>query len=536
VAVVAAAGIVQLPTAAVVVALPTIHAQFGTSLEELQWVVTAFYIPFSAFLILFGRLADIFGRRRLLITGCTVFAAGSAISALAPGTPALIAGIALAGIGGAMMMPSSMALLTAVFTGESRGPAIGMWGAATELVSGIGVLIGGVLTGLLSWRWIFWLDLAVAVVIAVLAVARAPESRDPKASRQVDVVGALLSVTALTCLTLALIQGTSWGWGSAAIVALFVAAAVAFAAFAMVERRSQQPIVDFSFFRKRNFTGAVSTVFVIDFAFGALLFFLPMYLSEILSYDAVMTGVLLLPLTVLMVVASPLGGRIAESTGPRPPIVVGLLMMAGSVLWISGMDTQTTYADLWLPTALLGFGIGIALTPMNLAAMNSVPQSHAGGAAALLVTLSGLGATLGVAVTGAVFNGLQIRQTVADVTAAGFPIDTATAEQLDGALAGSAAAQQTLQQVAGSDTAAVEEALREAFVDALGTSLKLSAVLILCGAVLAVLLLRRSATVEPGTAPGPVGSITPRPSRTAPDLPGPLPDADPGPERAPVGG
>jgi MFS family permease len=146
-ATVAAAGIVQLPTAAIVVALPTIHREFGTSTADLQWTVTAFIIPFSAFLIAAGRLADIFGRRRALLAGTALFATGSALAAAAPDVELLIAGIALAGTGGALMMPSSMSILTNVFTGERRGTAIGMWGAATELVSGIGVLVGGVLTG-----------------------------------------------------------------------------------------------------------------------------------------------------------------------------------------------------------------------------------------------------------------------------------------------------------------------------------------------------------------------------------------------------
>ena len=182
-ATVAAAGIVQLPTAAIVVALPTIHGQFDASMAELQWTVTAFYIPFAAFLIVAGRAADVFGRRRMLLGGAALFAAGGVVSFAAPDVQVLIAGIAFSGIGGALLMPSSMSLLTNVFTGAGRGLAIGMWGAATELVSGIGVVVGGVLTGDLSWRWIFGLDVIVAVAIALLAIGWTPESRDPNASR-----------------------------------------------------------------------------------------------------------------------------------------------------------------------------------------------------------------------------------------------------------------------------------------------------------------------------------------------------------------
>jgi EmrB/QacA subfamily drug resistance transporter len=371
VAMVSAAGIVQLPTAAIVVAIPTIHAELDASLAELTWTVTAFYIPFAAFLIAAGRIADIFGRKRMLFTGAGLFAGGSALAAAAPDAQVLIAGVALSGIGGALLMPASMSLLTNVFTGARRGFAIGMWGAATELVSGIGVLIGGVLTGELSWRWIFAVNIAFAVLIVLLAWRGTPESRDPTAPRRVDIPGVVLTASGLTAITLALIQGATWGWGSPAVVLLLAGGLAAFALFGVVERRTDNPLIDFDFFKRRNFTGATTTIFVIDFSFGALLFFLPAYFQDVLDYTPTETGVLLLPLTGLMVVASPLGGRVAARTGPRPPIVIGLTLMFAAILWISTLDLSTTYADLWAPTAIMGFGIGLALTPMNLAAMNA---------------------------------------------------------------------------------------------------------------------------------------------------------------------
>jgi EmrB/QacA subfamily drug resistance transporter len=512
-ATVAAAGIVQLPTAAIVVALTRIHAEFGTSIAELQWTVTAFMIPFSALLIAAGRIADIFGRRRVLLIGTTLFAAGSALAAVSPGIEVLIAGIALAGTGGALMMPSSMSILTNVFTGARRGLAIGMWGAATELISGVGVLVGGVLTGELDWRWIFVVCIAFAALIVILALRGAPESHDPTASRDVDVAGVVLSASALTALTLALIQATSWGWGSPAIVGLLVGAVVLGAVFVVVERRSAHPLVDFSFFRRRNFTGATIVVFVLDFSFGALLFFLPLYFQEILGYDPTQVGVLLLPLTGLMVVGSPLGGKVAAKTGPRPPIVLGLASMAIAVFWISTLSTGTDYAQLWIPTAMMGFGVGFALTPMNLAAMNAISRDHAGAASGLLVTLSGLGATLGVAVTGAIFNGLFAARTISESAAAGVMVSADQAQQLDGVLAGATGAQRTLDAIAGSRAAQVRAGLNEAFVSALGTSLKLSGALICIGLVLTLVLMRRSTPEDAAPVAEPLlGAATPRPA------------------------
>ncbi len=493
----------QLPTAAIVVAIPTLHREFDTSLASLQWTVTAFLIPYSALLIASGRLADAFGRRRALILGSALFALGSAIAAAASGTAMLIAGIALAGTGAAVLMPASMSILTNVFTGERRGLAIGMWGAATELISGIGVVVGGVLTGELSWRWIFIVDVIVAVVIIVLALRGSPESHDPTVPRKVDVPGVALSATALTALTLALIQGSTWGWGSAATVSLLAGSVAAFAAFGVTERRAAHPIVSFDFFKERNFTGSTIVIFVMDFSFGALLFFLPLYFQEVLGYSPVQAGLLLLPLTGLMVIGSPLGGRVAARVGPRPPIVIGLALMAGATYLISTVSPDTTFSDLWAPTAAMGFGVGFALTPMNLAAMNAISRDHAGAASGMLVTLSGLGATLGVAATGAIFNQLQLDRTVTHVDAVGVPITTAQARDLDGVLAGAPGATRTLHQIAGGNVDQVRDAVRDAFVSALGSSLKLSAALILLGLFLTLVLMRRSAPVDEPAEPVP---------------------------------
>jgi len=515
-AVVGAAGIVQLPTAAVVVALTQIHAEFGTSTAELAWTVTAFYIPETALLIAAGRISDIFGRKRMFLIGAVLFVIGSIIAAAAPSAEVLFGGIAISGIGAGFLMPSSMAILTNAFTGASRGTAIGYWGGATELVSGIGVVVGGVLTGELDWRWIFIVSAAIAGIVALLAIRYAPESRDPGAVREVDVPGVALLASGLTALTLALIQGAAWGWGSAAIVLLLVGAVAVFASFVVLERRSSHPIIDFEFFRRRNFAGATIVIFCLDFSFGALLFFLPQYFEEILGYSAIEAGALLVPLTGLMVVGSPLGGFVAARTGPRPPIVIGLASMAIGIFWISTLDLGTDFADLVVPTSMMGFGVGFSLTPMNLAAMNAVSRHHAGLASGMLVTLSGLGATLGVAVTGALFTSLNTDRTQEEVSAAtGTNVTESQAEDLDGVLAGNSDAKKTFDEIVGKgEESKANKALEEAYVSALGTSLKVSAGLVLAGLILTVLLMRRQDPVdddEPGELPPPVAAPPHRP-------------------------
>jgi len=359
-------------------------------------------------------------------------------------------------------------------------------------------------------------NILVAAVMVLLALRGSPESRDPTAPRAVDIPGVVLPASALTALTLALIEGSTWGWGSAATIGLLIGSAVLFAAFVVVQRRSEHPLVDFAFFRHRNFLGSMVVVFVMDFSFGALLFFLPLYFQELLGYSPLKAGVLLLPLTGLMVVASPLGGRVAATTGPRLPIVVGLASMAVAIYLISGVSLDTDYAELWAPTALMGFGVGLALTPMNLAAMNAISRDHHGAASGLLVTLSGLGATLGVAATGAIFQQLQTDRTVSLADDRGVTVTETQARELEGLLAGTAGAQHALDQIAGGEAASVRRAVREAFVDALGTSLKLSAALVVLGLLLTVLLMRRSATADAEPTPPVLASpIRPAPRRTA---------------------
>jgi predicted MFS family arabinose efflux permease len=375
----------------------------------------------------------------------------------------------------------------------------------------VGVVVGGVLTGELSWRWIFVVNVVVALAIMVLALRGSPESRDPTVPRTVDVPGVALSAASLTALTLALIQGATWGWGSAATVSLLIGAVAGFAAFGIAERRARYPLVSFDFFRRRNFTGSTIVIFVMDFSFGALLFFLPLYFQEILGYSPVEAGVLLLPLTGLMVLGSPLGGRVAARVGPRPPIVIGLALMAGATYLISTVSPETTYADLWAPTAAMGFGVGFSLTPMNLAAMNAISRDHAGAASGMLVTLSGLGATLGVAATGAIFQQLQLDRTVSEVDDAGVHITTSQARDLDGVLAGASGATQALHRIAGGRVEEVRDAVRDAFVSALGSSLKLAAALVALGLILTIVLMRRSDPVDEPAAPVPAPPTRPAP-------------------------
>lgn len=487
----AAAGIAQYPTTAIAVALPELHRQLNASLGELQWTITAFTLAMSAFLIASGRLSDILGRRRILLAGVALFAGGSAIAALAGSAEVLIAGTAFAGLGAAAIAPSSLSIVVNAYPPGERGLPIGIWGAATAIAQGIGPLVGGVLAGELGWEWIFWADVAVAAAIVGAVLWATAESRNPAAERHIDATGLAIAAAALVCLSLAVIQAPTWGLGATQTLVLLAVAAVLAVAFVVVERRFHAPLVNFAFFRARNFTGATIALFVLNFAFMAALFFLPLFLQEMLGSSATESGVQLLPLMGMLILMLPLGGPIAQRVGPLPPIVLGLGAMAIGLLLLAGIDRGTGYGDLWLPMALTGGGAGTALTPMNLAAMNAIPTRESGAAGGLFTTLSGIGISFGVAITGAVFSSSQLSGTERLAAQGGVGISSEQAESLDGLLAGDPAARATLEQFSRADRGTLEEAVREAFVDALGDAYRVGGLVALGGLVLALVLIRR---------------------------------------------
>jgi MFS family permease len=285
--------------------------------------------------------------------------------------------------------------------------------------------------------------------------------------------------------------------------------------FALVERSVRVPLIDLAMFRRRNVTGASIVVFVLDFAFGAVLFFLPLYLEELLGYDALKAGLLLLPSSVTMMIAMPIGGRLFERLGPVLPIVGGMVLAGVAMLLLGGISSSTTYSDLWPPLALLGLGIGTALTPMNLAALNAMPARNHGAVAAIITTLGGLGATFGVALSGAVFESLQTNRTVSAAAVHGIHVSHSTASTLDGLLAGAPSAQHALNAFPASEHASLMAAVKHGFISALGTTMELSFALVVAGIVLTLLLIRSQEAPESKMVPpnmaDPFSGLAPRP-------------------------
>jgi EmrB/QacA subfamily drug resistance transporter len=396
---------IMLDSTVVNVALPSIQKDLKTSVDQLEWVVNGYTLSFAALLVTGGRLGDIFGRRLIFMIGVAVFAISSATAGLAPDPTTLVVSRIAEGIGGALMMPATLSIITDAFPAEERGKAIGTWAGISGLALSFGPLAGGFLTEDVTWRAIFYINLPIAALALLASLFAVRESRDENAERKIDYLGVVLLTVGLTAVVLALIEGNDWGWGSARIIGLLVGGAVATVFFLLTESRVSAPIVDFSFFRSRNFIGANTVATIISFAMMGSFFFLAIYLQDLLGFSPLETGVRFLPTTILVVIAAPLAGRVADKIGSRLPMVLGLAITAVSLYLFSRMTASTTYSDLLPAFILLGIGIGMTMSPMSTAAMNAVDVDKAGVASGTLQMFRMMGGTIGVAATGAIFQG-----------------------------------------------------------------------------------------------------------------------------------
>jgi EmrB/QacA subfamily drug resistance transporter len=487
-------GVTSIPTSAVALAIPQIHQDFNASLGELQWTLIGFTLAYSALLVIAGRLADIYGRKLLFLVGTIFYSAGALGAAVSPNAIVLIIAIVIMGVGAAVLTPASLSIITDAFAPEQRGMAIGLWAASSALVGGVGPALGGVLADW-EWRSVFWINIPFCVVFFIMTLFAARESSDPKADRHIDTVGLGTLAGGLTALSLVLNEGQAWGYTSSRSIVLFVAAGVLLAGFAVMEPRVRSPLVDFGFFRKRNYLGANAAVLVVNFSSAAILFFIPLYMQEVLGYSPTKAGVLLLPLSATLVVALPAGGPISERVGPRIPIVAGLLLTAVGCYLLTGINADSGYDEIWPGLLAVGAGIGLALTPLNTAALNSIRRSEHGAAAGILVTMSGLGATFGVALSGTVFQ--TVKDHKADKFLAHLHIGLTEAQErtLDGLLAGSSDASDALHKFPPGHQLAIKHALRRGFTDGLGTVMWFSVGITLAGLVVAAIVMQRSAPV-----------------------------------------
>jgi EmrB/QacA subfamily drug resistance transporter len=487
---------IMLDNTVVNVALPSIQKDLGASLSSLEWTVNAYTLTFAVLLVTGGRLGDILGRRRMFLFGVVVFAVSSAAIGLAPDQAWLVAGRALQGIGAAFMMPATLSIITVTFPPEERGKAIGTWAGVSALALAIGPVVGGALTEYVTWRAIFFLNLPVAVGAVAVTLFAAHESRDETSRHTIDWPGIAAISVGLTALVLALIEGNSWGWGSARVVALLVAAAVGLIGFAIVERRVQEPMVDFTLFRSRTFLGTNIIAFVVSFAMLAMFFFTALYMQNILGYTAIEAGVRFLPSTLMIVLIAPLAGRLTDRIGPRPLLVTGLTLVAFALFLQTRITVHTGYGLLLPAFVLMGIGMALTMSPMSTAAMNAVAAHKAGVASGILSMSRMVGGTFGVAALGALFQHLA-RNDLAH-SLAGTGISAAQRDQLVSGLGTGSGA--------GHMPPVAVNAAHDAFIHALASGMWLSAGVAATGALVSLWLIggmpahRHDAATLPGAA------------------------------------
>jgi EmrB/QacA subfamily drug resistance transporter len=396
---------IVLDVSIVNVALPDVaRALHVGGSEDLSWVVTGYTLTFGGFLLLGGKLADRLGRRRIFVAGAVLFAAASLVGGLADGLGMLIGARLVQGLGGALMAPSALSMLTVVFAeGRERNRALGVWAAISAGGAAIGLILGGVLTEYASWRWVLFVNVPVAALAVLGAVRLLPESRDDRA-RGFDVPGAVLATGGLIALVYALVKGNDYGWGSARTILTLALAVVLLAAFVLVQRRTADPLVDFRLFRSRTLLGADLGALFIGAGLFAVFFFLILWMQEVHGYSPLRAGFAFLPMTAFIVVGAGIASRVLTRTGPRPLLVVGPALGAAGMLWLAlQLAPDSSYPAVILPAlCVLALGMGMTFVALTSSAVAGVPPEDAGVASALLNAGQQIGGSLGLAILTAV--------------------------------------------------------------------------------------------------------------------------------------
>ena len=395
----AAQFMVVLDFSIVNVALPSIQRELGFSTQNLQWVVSAYSLTFGGFLLLGGRAADLFGRRRLLIIGLIVFSLASLLGGLAQSSLYLILFRAIQGLGAALVAPISLSLIAILFAeGSERNTALGIGGAVASSGFAAGAILGGLLTAALGWRWVLFVNVPIGVLAVALTPFLLKERRISSEQRYIDVQGAILVTGGLVALVFALAEGNTLGWESLSILGLFALAIVLLAAFVFVERRSPAPLVRLGIFQLRTLTGANLVAILATGAFGSLIFILTLYMQEVLHFSPLSTGLGFLPLAALLIATSNVASRLITRWGVKPVMVSGLVLMIVGFLLLLGLSAQGTYVQTLLGGMLvLGIGIGSLFSAMIIASTAGVSNDEQGLASGLINTSQQVGAGLGLA-------------------------------------------------------------------------------------------------------------------------------------------
>ena len=391
---------VVLDATVVNIALPSIQRGLHFSDADLQWVVNAYTLVFGGFLLLGGRAADLLGRRRLFVAGVALFSVASLLNGLSQSSSMLIAGRALQGLGGALVSPAALSILMTSFPGtQERTKALGVWSAIVAGGAAAGLLLGGVLTDLLSWQWIFFVNVPVGVVALAAALRFVPESRDEHAHRAFDVAGAITVTGGLIVLVYAIVKAQAFGWGSTRTLVMLGAAVALLAAFVAIERRSAAPLIRLNIFRTRTLTAANAAMMFVASGMFSMFFFASLYVQELMGYSPLRAGLAFLPVTAGIMIGAGIAQVAIRRFGPRPVPVVGLLLATFGMVWLTGLPVHGSYvSDLLAGLFPMALGMGLTFVPVTLLATAGVPAEDSGLASGLLNTSQQVGGALGLAI------------------------------------------------------------------------------------------------------------------------------------------
>lgn len=487
-----------LDTTIVNVAQVKIREGLNADLTEIQWVLDSYLLAFAVLLLTFGRLGDVFGRKRLFMVGMTIFALASALCAASSwigdqfgigGATVLIAFRALQGVGGAFMMPQTLSLLTVVFPPERRGVAMGIWGAITALGAVCGPVIGGLIVTSYAWEWVFLINVPVGIVGVTAAWLIIPESKDPQATRRLDWGGIVLSGVGIFAIVFALIEGNSIGWTSPTIIGLIGLGIAFMAAFAWWELRSPDPMMKVELFKLRNFWAGNVISIIMAFGLFGIFFPLTIFLQSVLGYTPIRAGLTMAPMAMTIMFVAPIAGRLSDRIGSRYLLLAGLSIATVGVVFLSyRINQDTTIWDLVPPFIVTGFGMGMTFPPMTNATMKEVPPRISGSASGILNTVRNIGQVLGIAVLGSALQGWAGSSTDAHLA------DANVSPELRNEVA-RLAEEGRLENIAGAVPAdqqaqlpAIFAAVADGFVDAMHNTMYLSAAILFAAALTALLI------------------------------------------------
>ena len=396
---------IMLDNTVVNVALPSIRSSLGMSIEGLEWVVAGYALTFAAFMLVGGKLADFLGRRLIFMVGLAVFTGASLACGLAPNGGFLIGARVVQGLGGALMNPATLSIITATFAPRERGRAIGIWAGVSAMALAIGPLVGGLLTEHVNWNWIFFINVPIGILGLFATPIFIAESRDESAQQRLDFPGLAASAIGLFSLTYGFIEASNYGWTSPRILGAFAIAAVSLVAFALLELHQRAPMLDLSLFRNRTFSGANSAMLFVGLAMFGTFFFVSLYMQNVLGYSPVEAGASFLPMTILIILIAPRAGALTDRVGSRWLVGGGMTLLSGMLFYYTTLGASESFWAL-LPGLLLGgVGMGMTMTPVTAAAMSAVPVDKAGVGSAVLNSARQVGGSLGIAVMGSIVAG-----------------------------------------------------------------------------------------------------------------------------------